>query len=175
GRWAGEAVEQRLADDAVVRLPVDGRDTAFVDPPELDAAPNRTQDAGALVRRSGPGAAGHADVPTRSCRPGDQLGGGLRCLLGALGGAEVDRAQPPSSASSCERSIAAWIAFRNAARTPAASSSRLARILVPHGAVTGTRSSTGWTRSSRRSFAVPSIVWTTSWVVTSRESPSRSP
>ena len=79
------------------------------------------------------------------------------------------------SASSFERSIAAWIAFRNAARTPARSSSRIARIVVPPGEVTISRSSTGCISSSRSSFAVPNIVWTTSWVETSRESPSRIP
>ena len=46
---------------------------------------------------------------------------------------------------------------------------------VPPGEVTDSRSSTGWTRSSRSSFAVPSIVWTTRRVETSRDSPSRIP
>ena len=79
------------------------------------------------------------------------------------------------AASSRERSIAAWIAFRNAARTPARSSSRIARIVVPPGEVTISRSSTGCMCSSRSSFAVPSIVWTTSCVDISRERPSRIP
>ena len=89
--------------------------------------------------------------------------------------AEVDVGSLVASASSCERSIAAWIAFRNAARTPACSSSRIARIVVPPGEVTASRSSTGCMCSSRSSFAVPSIVWTTSCVETSRERPSRMP
>ena len=42
-RWtcgrAGEAVEQRLAHQAVVREAVRRRDAALVDPPEIDAAP----------------------------------------------------------------------------------------------------------------------------------------
>ena len=46
---------------------------------------------------------------------------------------------------------------------------------VPPGEVTISRSSTGCISSSRSSFAVPNIVWTTSWVETSRESPSRIP
>src|SRR5215212_8388403 len=71
--------------------------------------------------------------------------------------------------------MAALIAFRNAARTPACSSSRIARVVVPPGDVTASRSSTGCIRSSRSSFAVPNIVWTTSSVEISRERPSRIP
>ncbi len=81
----------------------------------------------------------------------------------------------PPSASSFERVMAAWIAFRNAARTPACSSSWMAAIVVPPGDVTISRSSTGCMPPSRRSFAVPSIVCTTSCVEISRESPSRIP
>ena len=55
------------------------------------------------------------------------------------------------------------------------SSSRIAAIVVPPGEVTISRSSTGWSFSSRSCFAVPSIVWTTSWVEISRERPSRRP
>src|SRR4029078_6423427 len=51
--------------------------------------------------------------------------------------------------SSRLRSIAAWIALRKAARTPACSSSRIARIVVPPGEVTVSRSSTGCMFSSR--------------------------
>ncbi len=46
---------------------------------------------------------------------------------------------------------------------------------MPPGEVTISRSSTGWMCSSRRSFAVPNIVWTTSCVEISRERPSRNP
>ena len=79
------------------------------------------------------------------------------------------------SESSRERSVAAVIAFRNAARTPARSSSRIARVVVPPGEVTVSRSSTGCRPSSRRSSALPNIVWTTSCVETSRDRPSRIP
>src|SRR5207248_1741461 len=51
----------------------------------------------------------------------------------------------------------------------------MARIVVPPGDVTASRSSTGCMCSSRSSTAVPSIVWTTSCVETSRERPSRMP
>ena len=74
-----------------------------------------------------------------------------------------------------ERSIAAWIAFRNAARTPAISSSRIAAIVVPPGDVTISRSSTGCIFSSRSCLAVPNIVCTTSCVEISRERPRRMP
>ena len=88
---------------------------------------------------------------------------------------DIRVSEEPARASSRERSIAAWIAFRNAARTPACSSSRIAAIVVPPGEVTISRSSTGWILSSRSCFAVPSIVWTTSCVEISRERPSRMP
>src|SRR6266542_898337 len=71
--------------------------------------------------------------------------------------------------------MAAWIAFRNAARTPACSSSRIAAIVVPPGEVTDSRNSTGCIFSSRSCLAVPSIVWTTSVVEISRERPRRMP
>ena len=51
--------------------------------------------------------------------------------------------QSSPAASSRARVIAAWIALRNAARTPADSSSRIAAIVVPPGDVTISRSSTG--------------------------------
>ena len=98
------------------------------------------------------------------------LGQQLRRLARRLGRARRDTqldlqltARRPRARAT--RSIAAWIAFRNAARTPACSSSRIARIVVPPGEVTISRSSTGCIFSSRRSFAVPNIVWTTSSVV----------
>ena len=71
--------------------------------------------------------------------------------------------------------MAALIAFRNAARTPERSSSLIARVVVPPGDVTASRSSTGCISSSRRSRALPNIVCTTSFVDTSRLSPSRRP
>src|SRR5829696_2064051 len=87
----------------------------------------------------------------------------------------LKRHYSPPAASSRPRSIAAWIAFRKAARTPACSSSRIARIVVPPGEVTISRSSTGCIFSSRRSLAVPNIVCTTSSVVSSRDRPRRMP
>ena len=51
----------------------------------------------------------------------------------------------------------------------------MARIVVPPGDVTASRSSTGCIFSSRRRMPVPSIVWTTSCVETSRERPRRMP
>jgi len=142
-RPAREAVEQRLADQPVVRVPVGGRDDAIVDPPQVDPAPVGAQDRRALVRRAGARAAGETDVAARV----DCVGNSLRGCLGRGGGVveddELDVRQLSPSANAFERSIAAWIAFRKAARTPARSSSRIAWIVVPPGLVTASRSSTG--------------------------------
>ncbi len=51
----------------------------------------------------------------------------------------------------------------------------MARIVVPPGEVTASRSSTGCIFSSRSSFAVPNIVWMTRSVEISRERPRRIP
>ena len=106
-----------------------------------------------------------------------QLAGRLLArLVRGLEDAQLDGvAHGSPAASSRERTIAAWIALRNAARTPACSSSWRARIVVPPGEVTISRSSTGCIFSSRSSFAVPNIVCTTRSVEISRESPSRMP
>src|SRR4029077_12915323 len=167
--------EQRFADQPVVRLPVRGRDDALVDPPQVEVAPVGPQNRHALVRVARARAAGEADIAARV----DRFGDSQRRRLGRRGGVveddQLDVGQLSPSASAFERSIAAWIAFRKAARTPARSSSRIAWIVVPPGLVTASRSSTGCMCSSRSSFAVPNIVWTTSCVVTSRERPSRMP
>src|SRR5439155_17392074 len=170
-----QAGEEGLADHPVVRAPVVRRDAAFVDPPQLDAAPVGAEDCNALVRRTRARAAGEADMTYGVDGLCDQLGRRLGRELRIVDDPKLDVVHPPSSASSFDRSIAAWIAFRNAARTPARSSSRIARIVVPPGDVTASRSSTGCTRSSRSSFAVPSTAWTTSWVEISRERPRRMP
>ena len=113
--------------------------------------------------------------------PGDRL---KPVTTSAEAGNPGDRLKPVTTAgryalspaaSSRERTMAAWIAFRNAARTPAISSSRIAAIVVPPGEVTISRNSTGCIFRSRICWAVPSIVWTTSWVEISRERPSRRP
>ena len=83
-------------------------------------APVGAEDAGTLIGRARAGPAREADVAARACSRGDQHGG---LLGGVVDDPEVDLSYP---ASSRERSIAAWIAFRNAARTPARSSSRIA-------------------------------------------------
>ena len=71
--------------------------------------------------------------------------------------------------------MAALIAFRNAARTPERSSSLIARVVVPPGEVTASRSSTGCIPSSRSKRALPNIVCTTSFVETSRRETEEKP
>ena len=131
----------------------------------------------------------YAHLSRIGVRRGQRVSAGTRLgrvgLLGRLHGpapplrgARPRRRGEPATrlcASSFERCIAAWIAFRNAARTPACSSSRIAAIVVPPGEVTISRSSTGCILSSRRSLAVPSIVWTTSSVATSARARAGSP
>src|SRR3954471_16368063 len=79
----------------------------------------------------------------------------------------------PPCASCSLRFLAASIAFRNAARTPASSRWRIASIVVPPGEVTISRSSTGCLPVSRSILAEPSIVWMISSVATSRDRRSR--
>src|SRR5439155_5963407 len=165
-RLGREAVQERLAGQPEVRQLVVGRDATLVSPPQRGGAPVRLALRRELVGAARRIAAGEDDRRARArCR--DQFLRDERCnLFFVVGADELDPVQRHASpsASSRERSIAAWIAFRNAARTPARSSSRIALIVVPPGEVTCSRSSTGCTCSSRRSFAVPSIVCTTSWV-----------
>src|SRR4029077_10938526 len=108
-------------------------------------------------------------------RAGEPLRDDRRNLLLVLDDDELEVRHCSPAASSLLRSIAAWIALRKAARTPACSSSRIARIVVPPGEVTASRSSTGCICSSRSRCAVPSIVCTTSFVEISRERPRRMP
>src|ERR671922_73748 len=133
-----EALEQRFAHEAVVRALVVGRHAAFVAPPETGLRPVRLQLRCELVRRPGRGPSRQRDV-LAAVRCGDEQLGRRVMRLGC--GLE-DSVQDSPRASSRERSIAAWIAFKNAARTPARSSSRIARIVVPPGEVTISRSST---------------------------------
>ena len=106
---------------------------ALVDPPQLDPAPVGPQDATRSYARRG------LEPPERPIWPPVSTASAIRLRrrLGRRGGVvdddELDVAQLSPSASSFERSIAAWIAFRNAARTPARSSSRIAWIVVPPG------------------------------------------
>ena len=117
--------------------------------------------------------AGRARDGREACRSSSSLGAAARD--GDAAEAHVPSLSPARRRAPWRAFIAAWIALRNAARTPADSSSRIAAIVVPPGEVTISRSSTGCIFSSRSCFAVPSIVWTTSCVEISRESPSRSP
>src|SRR3954454_21070564 len=174
-RPALESVEQRALGHAVIRFLVVGRHAAFVSPPELHLAPVVGALRRLLVRLLWCLAAGEDDVfPVARglCHPLADDGG---YLLLVVEDDELDVAHCSPAASSRERSIAAWIALRKAARTPACSSSRIARMVVPPGEVTASRNSTGCIFSSRSSFAVPSIVCTTSCVEVSRPSPSRMP
>src|SRR4051794_11701255 len=169
----GEALEEVLADEAEVRVLVLRRHGALVAEPDVRAAPVRLERGGELVGAAGGRAAAERDVASAADGLDQQLRGPRLRVVEDL---ERDLgAQTSASASSRERSIAAWIAFRNAARTPARSSSRIARIVVPPGEVTFSRSSTGCIPSSRSSFAVPNIVWTTSCVEISRDRPRRIP
>src|SRR5688500_18366067 len=164
-----EAVEQRALRQPVVRPLVVGGDAPVVTPPDLGGAPVRLELGCQLVCALRSRAAGERDVAGRSS---EQVGAPARRRLEV--GCDLDVYCSPA-ASSCDRSIAAWIASRKAARTPFCSSTRIARIVVPPGEVTASRRSTGCISSSRSNFAGPSIVWTTSWVDTSRERPSRMP
>ena len=67
-------------------------------------------------------------MPARLRRPGEPLCRHGCHLVRILDDHELDVPGDHGSpaASSRERTIAAWIAFRNAARTPACSSSRIA-------------------------------------------------
>src|SRR4029079_9215709 len=129
---------------------------------------------GDLVGAARGRAAGEDDAAAGAGLLGEALGDELRRLFRVGDDGDLDLAHPPS-ASSRARSIAAWIALRKAARTPACSSSRIAAIVVPPGDVTDSRSSTGCMPWSRSCFAVPNIVCTTSVVETSRERPRRIP
>src|SRR4029453_15938176 len=169
-----DALEQRLLHEKVVRALVVGRHAALVSPPECRRAPVGLEACGQLVCRPGRVAARQRDVLAVAGGLDEQFGRGALRLSRCVENSKIDAQESPS-ASSFERSMAAWIALRNAARTPARSSSRMARIVVPPGDVTISRSSTGCICSSRSSLAVPNIVWTTSSVETSRESPSRMP
>ena len=173
-RLALEPVEQRRLRHGVVRPCVVRRDAALVSPPELDAAPVGLELGCELVGVARGRAAGEDDAAAGPDLLHQPLRDELRRLVRVGDDRDVDRAHPPS-ASSRARSMAAWIALRNAARTPACSSSRIAAIVVPPGDVTDSRSSTGCIFWSRSCFAVPNIVCTTSVVETSRESPSRIP
>src|SRR5438552_6721868 len=168
-----QLVEQRLLRHAVVRPLVPGRNGALVAPPELGAAPVRLQSRGERVRVPWRRAARQHDAAPAPRSLGESLGNDARRIVRYD---DLDIAVHGSpAASSRERSIAAWIAFRNAARTPPDSSSRIAAIVVPPGDVTASRSSTGCSPTSRSCFAVPSIVCTTSCVEISRERLSSRP
>src|SRR5829696_5542546 len=170
-----ETVEEALADEPVVRVLVVGGHAALVGPPDLDAAPVRREPRRALVGRPRSRSTGERDVPAATSRLGQQVAGLAHRLGSARRDPQLDVHYSPPAASSRPRSIAAWITFRKAARTPACSSSRIARMVVPPGEVTISRSSTGCIFSSRRSLAVPNIVCTTSSVVSSRDRPRRMP
>src|SRR5689334_1347125 len=170
-----DPVEEGTLRHPVVRVRVLRRYAPLVAPPQVDAAPVRGELGRALVRPLGRLAAGEDDVAPVGSRARQALGDGLRDGVGVGEDPELDVAHCSPAASSFERSIAAWIALNSAARTPALSSSCTARIVVPPGEVTASRSSTGCIRSSRSSRAVPSIVCTTSCVEISRDSPSRIP
>src|SRR6266511_3602843 len=174
-RPALEPVEERTFRHSVVRVLVIGRHAALVAPPELDGLPIGCALRRFLVRLLGRLSARQDDVAAFACCTREPFGDDRRNFPVVLEDDELDVGHCSPAASSFDLSIAAWMALRNAARTPACSSSRIARIVVPPGEVTASRSSTGCIFSSRSSFAVPSIVWTTSCVEVSRPSPSRIP
>src|SRR3954471_3098492 len=174
-RPALQSVKERALGHAVVRFLVVGRHAAFVSPPELDLAPVVGALRRLLVRVLRCFPAREDDVAPFACGLRHSLADDRRDFLLVVEDDELDVVHCSPAASSRERSIAAWIALRKAARTPACSSSRIARMVVPPGDVTASRSSTGCIFSSRSSFAVPSIVCTTSCVDVSRPSPSRMP
>ena len=145
GRLGGQPVEQPLLCEAVVRTLVVRRDGALVPPPQRRPAPVRLLPGRELVRAAGRLAAREYDRRACACGRDQRVRDDRSYLLFGSDSNELDpeQGQASSSASSRERSTAAWIAFRNAARTPAVSSSLIAWIVVPPGEVTCSRSSTG--------------------------------
>ena len=126
-RIALEPVEQRALRERVVREVVVGGDAAFVAPPDLRLAPVGLALRRFLVCELGGGAARKCDVPACACCLRQSIGNGGGNVARVLEDVELDVAGHESpAASSFERSIAACMAFRNAARTPACSSSRMA-------------------------------------------------
>ena len=127
-RPALEIVEQRLLRRAVVRVVVLWRHATLVAPPKRNAAPVGRFLRRLLVCTLRRLAAREDDISTFIDSARKTLCDHRRDLVFALDDDELDVATFHSSpaASSRERSIAAWIAFRNAARTPACSSSRIA-------------------------------------------------
>src|SRR5215212_9563599 len=157
GSWtAVELVEERTLRQRVVRVLVVGRHAALVAPPHLDLAPVGLALRRLLVGLLGRLATGQDDVAAFARSSREALADNRGELAFVLDDDELDVRHCSPAASSRLRSIAAWIALRKAARTPACSSSRIARIVVPPGEVTVSRSSTGCMCSSRRSLAVPS-------------------
>src|SRR5207302_8821188 len=123
-RPAVAPVEERALGQAVVRVPVVRRHATFVSPPDVDLAP-----FGLALRRLGVRllrclAACEDDVAPFARRTREPFRDDGRDLLRALDDDELDVAHCSPAASSRDLSMAASIAFRNAARTPACSSSR---------------------------------------------------
>ena len=161
-RRDGDAVDQRDPRHVEVRPLVVGRCAPLVAPPELDARPVLLELRGQLVRALRRRPAREHDLTAHARGLGKAFRHDPCGALRVVGDDDLDVAARGHAQFSCESSrarfIAAWIALRNAARTPACSSSRIAAIVVPPGEVTDSRSSTGCMPSSRSCFAVPSIV-----------------
>src|SRR5262249_61291243 len=114
----------------VVRALAAGWNAALVAPPGPGPAPVGFELGCVLVGVARSRAAREDDVAARASLLRKPLGDQPGSLRGVVRNGDVDRGHPPS-ASSRDRSIAAWIALRKAARTPACSSSRIAAIVVP--------------------------------------------
>jgi hypothetical protein len=119
-RQRPEPREERVVRDLVVRALVVGLDATLVAPPDGGARPVGPQLRRAFVRLPGGFAAGEGDLLPRRRGVAQQLRGDLRPVVADV---ELDVRQADPAASSRDLSIAASIAFRNAARTPARSSS----------------------------------------------------
>ena len=118
-----EPVEQRPLRHAVVRQLVVRRHAALVSPPNFGATPVGLASRRFRVGERRRAASGEDDASTLARRTCEPLGYQCRCFLLVCDDDELDVAHDSPAASSFERSIAAWMALRNAARTPACSSS----------------------------------------------------
>jgi len=126
-RVALEPVEQCALRERVVRELVIRRNATFVAPPDLRPAPVRLSLRCFLVRLLRRRAARERDVSAGVCSKSQPLRNSSGDLARVLADDELDVARHESpAASSFDLFIAAWMAFRKAARTPACSSSRMA-------------------------------------------------
>lgn len=126
-RVVPQPLEQRAFRQRIVRKVVIRRNAALVAPPDFRLAPVWLALRRFFVRQLGRRATRERDVSACARCPYQPFRNEGGNLSRVLDNDELDvAAQESPAASSLERSIAACIALRNAARTPACSSSRIA-------------------------------------------------